>query len=62
MNMKLSSHGFPVSPTEYNMRENNKANSKLIIHHNEKTKEYISDVASKITELQNISKLALRKS
>ncbi len=52
MNMKLSSHGF-LFHRNINRREN-KAQIPLIIHHNEKTKEYISDVQQKIIELHKL--------
>ncbi len=50
--MKLSSHGF-LFHRNINRREN-KAQIPLIIHHNEKTKEYISDVQQKIIELHKL--------
>ncbi len=52
MNMKLSSHGF-LFHININRRENK---AKLITHHNEKTKEYISDVQQKIIELHKLVK------
>ncbi len=54
MNMKLSSHDF-LFHRNINRREN-KAQIPLIIHHNEKTKEYISDVQQKIIELHKLVK------
>ncbi len=54
MNMKLSSHGF-LFHRNINRREN-KAHIPLIIHYNEKNKEYISDVQKKIIELHKLVK------
>ncbi len=54
MNMKLSSHGF-LFHRNINRREN-KTQNPLIIHHNEKNKEYISDVQQKIIELHKLVK------
>ncbi len=54
MNMKLSSYGF-LFHRNINRREN-KAQIPLIIHHNEKNKEYISDVQQKIIELHKLVK------
>ncbi len=50
----ISSHGF-LFHRNINRREN-KAQIPLIIHHNEKTKEYISDVQQKIIELHKLVK------
>ncbi len=52
MNMKLSSHGS-LFHININSREN-KVQIPLIIHHNEKNKEYMSDVQQKIIELHKI--------
>ncbi len=57
MNMKLSSHGFLF---HRNIREN-KGQIPLIIHHNEKNKEYISDVQQKDNWASQISEVASRK-
>ncbi len=53
MNMKLSSHGFLF---HRNINMKNKAQIPLIIHHNEKNKEYISDEQQKIIELHKLVK------
>ncbi len=50
--MKLSSHGF-LFHRNINRKEN-KAQIPVIIHHNEKNKEYISDVQQKIIELHKL--------
>ncbi len=56
MNMKLSSHGF-LFHRNINRRENKtKAKFQINHHHNEKTKEYISDVQQKIIELHKLVK------
>ncbi len=60
MNMKLSSQGFLVH-RNINTREN-KAQIPLIIHHNEKTPKYISDVKPKIIELHKLVKWLKEKS
>ncbi len=52
MNMKLSRHGF-LFHRNINGRKN-KTQIPLIIHHNEKNKEYISDVQKKIIELYKL--------
>ncbi len=54
MNMKLSNHGF-LFHRNINRREN-KAQIPLIIHHNEKNQEYISDVQQKIIMLHKLVK------
>ncbi len=54
VNMKLFSHGF-LFHRNINRREN-KAQIPLIIHHNEKNKEYVFDVQQKIIELHKLVK------
>ncbi len=60
MNIKLSSHGF-LFHRNINMREN-KTETPLIIHHNEKKLRIISDVQQKIIDLHRIVKWIQEKS
>ncbi len=53
MIMKLSNYCFLF---HRNTRRENKVQIPLIIHHNEKNQEYISDVQQKITELHKLVK------
>ncbi len=54
MNIKLFGYGFLFN-TNIN-RRGNKAQIPLFINHNEKNKEYISDVHQKIIELHKLVK------